>query len=329
MSSSSDTNGRAFEAIVFQLLTDTLKNLSLPYFITPEAFVRQKSDVRKLNLLAKKASNEEKSRKTHKDFQENTYLIVDWILEKFQLKTVENITLDKLSDVEGGRGDITDIRLLVEYPNSKKTVNLSLKNKSEALKHSRIGPIPSWIGFTDKKHPVRVAHHQNIIETWNIILNKIKALGVQNNIPIVNFNDLALLNPYIEKYDEIYKAQHIYPCFYKIVEEFFISQSNSEKNVQLLFRYLMGFNYYKIINYDKYIKIIDFTEFTLPTKVEFSRDININNGYLTLVFNNGFEIAIRLHNGDNKLNHNLKCDAQLVNLEELDIPITKILKAKK
>jgi hypothetical protein len=53
------------------------------------------------------------------------------------------VTIERLSDNEGKKGDVTDIRLRFD----NRTENLSIKHNHKALKHQRPSATPKQCGF--------------------------------------------------------------------------------------------------------------------------------------------------------------------------------------
>ncbi|PRS38361.1 hypothetical protein C6Y01_17195 [Bacillus sp. NMCC46] len=309
--------GRAFEAIVLEYLIQSLKTEDINAKYTSRALEIQKGYISIFNELADLAKGDVKYKKLHENFISTTPQLVDWIINSFKLKSCEIVIIDKFKDSEAS-GNIADLQLQVFYNGEPKVINLSLKNNHDALKHSRVGPLPTWIGFS-KEDDEYIEYTKKLVDAREKVKNKISNLSQSKNTPIKNYKDLDLINTNVKRYSTHYKNQHIYPEFYSVIKDFMETQAQNKRAVNLLFRYLMSEPHYKIINLPKEFRIYDFTSIPDASSVTFN--IDLKNGYLMLNFDNGFKMAIRLHNDKSEIlkSFNYKCDINLVSLDELNI----------
>lgn len=299
MSEKSNRNGRAFEAIVFHDLASEAKKQNLNFSITSRGYQYHQEDIKFFNQLS---DGDAKDIKLRNDYIQHVSLITSWLFNTFHLSSCDSIVLDKLPDNAGHDGDVTDIRLVLYTGHNKSIINLSLKNNSNALKHSRISSVPVWLGYDSNSAESRT-YHEEYCKIWKAVQNQIDNFNRTSPIKVSKYNELDFMVTN-------YKNDVIYENYYNLINQFIATYCTTPDKVQHLFRHLVGVqNFYKIINKPKKIIIADYTNIALPTTLELYRnDLN----YLVLKFNNDWEISLRLHNGDNKLSPSLKIDAQLV-----------------
>lgn len=297
MTTKSNRNGRAFEAIVFYDLVNQLKKQNINCSITERGYTYHKQDMIFFNELS---DGDVKDIKLRDDYLKNVHLITKWLFDEFNIKSSDSVLLDKLPDDAGKKGDITDIRIVLNKNNKTKEINLSLKNNSNALKHSRIAGIPQWLGFSEDSSECKEYIKQyNLI--WKDITEKIDKYNSKSTRKVTIYNQLDLIS-------KDFKSNEIYNRYYNLIENFFIEFCCTPTQINQLFRYLIGnIEYYKIINKSKKFHIAQYANIVSPTQITFGR--NANN-YLLLSFNNNWKISIRLHNGDDRLSPSLKVDAQ-------------------
>lgn len=298
MSKKSNRNGRAFEAIVFYDLVKEIEKRKINCSITERGYTYHKQDMVFFNELS---DGDEKDIKLRDDYLKNVNLITKWLFKKFNLESCDSLILDKLPDDAGKEGDITDIRITVVKNYQYKDINLSLKNNSNALKHSRIAGVPQWLGIREdsKEYKMYIEKYNAI---WNDIKNKIEEYNSKSSNKVTIYSQLDLIS-------KNFKCNDIYRRYYNLIKDFFIDFCSNPTRTNQLFRYLVGnVEFYKIINKNKNIHIAEYINITPPTKVTFGRN---ENNYLLLSFNNNWKISIRLHNGDDRLSPSLKVDAQL------------------
>ncbi|MEY8847098.1 hypothetical protein AB9M91_18880 [Bacillus safensis] len=305
--------GKAFEAIVLEYLIQALKSKNISAKYSLKALEIQEGYIKFFNDL----SDNVKSKKYHSDFISNTPKLVEWIINYFELNLCEIVIIHKFKDSEADK-NVADLQLRVTYDGTDKVINLSLKNNHDALKHSRIGPVPTWLGFT--KNDVEYIEYTNDLKVAREkIRDRITKLSHDNNISIINYKDIDLINKKEEKYSTLYKNQHIYPEFYQVIKNFMENQIQNKDSVNLLFHYFMSEPHYKIINKEKEFIIYDFT--SIPNASSVNINIDSKNGYLLFHFDNGYTIKIRLHNDKSKIlkSFNYKCDIKLFSPDELNI----------
>jgi len=298
MSKKSNRNGRAFEAIVFYDLVNQLRKSNINFSITERGLEYHKQDLVFFNELSE---GDSKDIKLRDDYISNINILTEWLFKKFSFDKSDFITLDKLPDGAGKDGDITDIRIIITKNKVSENINLSLKNNSNALKHSRIAGIPQWLGISEDSSECK-EYLLNYNKIWKDVMLKIENYNLTATNKVTIYNQLE----YISKN---FKVNEIYNKYYNLIEEFFNNFCSTAERTNQLFRYLIGtIKFYKVINKPKKFIISDYINIKSPTKVTFSR--NVNN-YLLLTFDNGWKISIRLHNGDKRLSPSLKVDAQL------------------
>lgn len=298
MSAKSNRNGRAFEAIVFYDLVQTLKTNNSNCSITKEGYQYHCEDIKFFNELAE---GDKKDLKLKKDYTDNVHLITEWLFTTFNLNNVDTILLHKFPDSAGKDGNVTDIQLNLTKGTATQQVNLSLKNNSNALKHSRIAGVPEWLGYT-KTSTQYLSYTKQYKLIWDGIKEQIDTYNATSSNLATQYNELHLIAP-------DFKENTIYNTYYSLVESFITEHCVSPLKVQHLFYHLVGtINFYKIINKPKTIIIADYANIPKPLSLTISRD---TNGYILLSFDNNWVISIRLHNGDHRLSPSLKIDAQL------------------
>lgn len=308
MTKKSDMNGRSFEAITFYNLASEIKSHSLPCTITERAYESHLKDCESFNLLSQES--DAKSKKLYNDYIKHSHLIIDWVFKQFNLYDSTSILIDKLPDKAGEFGDITDIRII---KNKNCIINLSLKNNSDSIKHSRITQLPTWVGFAKDSNEFS-SYSNQLNSIWNEIKNEVATYNSSSSIKISKFNQLDNIR-------KNYKEDSILNPFYNLIESFFSDYCTSSDQCNMLFRYLVGiYDFYKIINRPKCFDIFSFINISSPTNVSFART---SNDYLLLSFNNGWDLSIRLHNGDNKLSPSLKCDVKIYNSPNIEKTVLK------
>ncbi|XNN69255.1 hypothetical protein ACLM2U_15655 [Bacillus pumilus] len=305
--------GKAFEAIVLEYLIQALKSKGISAKYTLGALEIQEICIKFFNDL----SDNVKNKKYHSDFISNTPKLVEWIINYFELNLSETVIIHKFKDSEANK-NVADLQLKVAYNGTDKVINLSLKNNHDALKHSRIGPVPTWLGFT--KNDVEYIEYTNELKVAREkIKDRLTKLSHDNNISIINYKDINLINTTDDNYSTKYKNKYIYPEFYQVIKNFMENKIQNKEYANLLFHYLMSEPHYKIINVKKEFKIYDFT--SIPNASSATIDIDSKNGYLFLHFNNGYIIKIRLHNDKSEIlkSFNYKCDITLFSPDESNI----------
>ncbi|HDX9659958.1 TPA: hypothetical protein ROY05_004669 [Bacillus toyonensis] len=309
--------GRAFEAIVLEYLIKVLKETNINTSYTLETLEIQKGYIKIFNELANLAKINSKYSKVYNDYISTTPQLVNWIIKFFELNSCDSIIINKLKDSEA-IGNVADIQLQTTHNGYSKIINLSLKNNHSALKHSRVGPLPSWLGFS-KGTEEYIEYTNHLLVAREKVINKLTNSSKKLDIKIKNYKDLDLIDQNEKKYSTKYKNQHIYPEFYSVMQTFMENQTKNKETVNKLFYYLMSAPHYKIINSPKEFHIYDFTSIPNVNSVTF--DIDSRNGYLMLYFDNGYTMTIRLHNDKAEIlkSFNYKCDINLISPEEPDI----------
>ena len=282
--SNSNLNGRLFEYLIAE---DIKREFGSSSFFTRNTIKDNERDKQKLNQI----SNE-----TLSHFQKNIPLISRWLRREFNHT---NIKMDRISDNDGKKGDVTDIRL----SSCNRELNLSLKNNNVSIKHQRPGPTPIHFGYTKKD------------QATILFLNK------YNNINKKFFNIAKSKNSKLENYDEIsddIKNKFLYTPTCKLVCDFINNNSNKGLEYQ---NFIIGeIDYKQIVLSKNKIKIKSFDN--IPKSKTVSSKID-SRGYILVDFHNNIILSMRLHNASKKISEkgSLKFDTKT---HKLNIPTETI-----
>ena len=216
-------------------------------------------------------------------------IVNDWLYPKFLLLDVSDKEIDRLPDQN--KSDVTDIRLMTET----KIINLSIKHNHTALKHQRPRTTPQHCGFTEQSTESKY-FKQQYQEITNYFISSIGNYKQFNQLPE----------------GSIESQLYIPVC--KLVRNFI--NTNSDNCADQLFRYFIGDrNYYKIIVNSglKEIQIQEFNSLSISSPMNVLAEIE--KQYVTLNFDNNWEIKMRLHTASSKIkvSPDLKFDTKLVN----------------
>ncbi len=219
------------------------------------------------------------------------------------VKQIFGVQVDRLSDVEGVGGDVTDVRVEFFSEGNAIPVNISLKHMHTALKHPRLTRVPQWIGKVD---PRKAREYEvNYEGIWSSFFKKCNEI-----LPAAQrFREVKAVEP-----DSIEK--HLYKPLYALVRDFLSENTNSPTQVVELFDFLVGkYEYIKFINHDDKIEIRDFSNIPKPQTVKITYS---GTGYLQFNFSNGWKLSGRLHTASKWLSKKpIKFDVQPRNLDEL------------
>ncbi len=282
--STSNDNGRGMEYLYVELLCKELG------FIPSQRTVRyQERDCGKFQELPVYLKDE---------FKRGGQCFIEWVRKKFLTHKVNKLIVDRLSDGDGVKGDVTDIRLLMDDI----CVNISLKHNHAAFKHQRPSNLPCQCGF-EKKDQEALLYKQEYTEICKQFIQDAKFVLPGNNL----FKTLKDNNPeYINK--------KLYSPICNIVAKF-INENVKGDKVNTLFRFLVGnLSFYKVISYSSYLEILQYSELSVPRNV--SATVH-NDSYVLLEFDNQWAFDMRLHTASSRIDRNvsLKFDSQAKSCE--------------
>jgi hypothetical protein len=228
-------------------------------------------------------------------FIDGSEKILKWLEDKFTISQAKSISLERLQDNASKKGDVTDIRLVID----SKTINLSIKHNHIALKHQRPGATPQQIGFLRK----------TIADT--------EFRNDYRNICNAFQSKAALLSPSATLFSELKDIQsdfiddNLYEPMCMLVSNYLNKYASSNPNAQQFFKFIVGtINFYKIVVNSKSIEISEYAELT-PVK-GLTSEIK-NKSYVIVTFSNGWVISMRLHTASSKIKGtSLKFDTQPV-----------------
>lgn len=266
----SNTYGRAFEYIICKRLEKNIPNFSF----TKRAINEQEKDKLLYNGLPENIKN---------TYKNSAKQISKWILSQFEsIQNSTNVSIDRLPDSEGVKGDVTDIRITTE----SEVINISLKHNHNALKHPRLSKVPQWINVSDTYALSNYKQAYNTI--WENIIQDAK-----RNVPgITLFSELNTIS-------DSYINQRIYHPLCELVAQFLISNIINSDQVSNMFYFLVGnCNFIKIIDYPKEIVISNFVDIPTPNKVVIT---HTQDSYLKMEFDNNWILNLRLHTASSRL----------------------------
>ena len=313
----SDALGRAFEFCVTEaILSECQKLFPNKVSLTSRAKEMQQRDQERFNAIGylDRMRLQASGEKIAKWIVENKLRRVDGmkservgqptscLSEETVLEGVEKIEIDRIPDIEGVRGDVTDIRIRIFSKGGVATVNISIKHRHGAFKHPRLTRVPEWIGLNGTKAAAEYLRAYE--EIWKNFFNKCK-----------------MLSPHAKRFRELkdidanFVEVNLYRPLYKLVANFIQSNAKSPVQAQQLFSFLVGkYDYIKFIDQDYKIEIRDFSRTPKPNsvKVEYRE-----GGYLYFLFDNRWKLSGRLHTASEWLIKSIKFDIQPINLDEV------------
>ena len=257
----SNLHGRVLEYLIVEAIIQTQPKATL----TLRAKNAQDRDIDKLQNI-NSALLQQLNWATHA-------FLNKWLEPRFQISKHGPIVIDRLPDQN--QTDVTDIRLT----SPKDIINLSIKHNHVALRHQRPGTTPIHCGYPRNSLEMKEFKQQYQEITQNFIRQAEKAKL---------FADLP--HALIE--------QSLYTPVCNLVAQFI--NTHSHDCTLNLFEYLVGSkNYYKIIIDTRVqkLEIQHFTSIQPPT----SLTATVNRQYVELKFNNGWQIAMRLHTASSRV----------------------------
>ncbi|MDN4865725.1 HaeIII family restriction endonuclease [Priestia megaterium] len=239
--------------------------------------------------------------------------IIAFLLEYEPWLKDEPITVEHVK-ATGGATDVSDIRL----SSSRKSIGISLKSNHDAVKHPRVSPTidiaQNWLGIsTDNEY---------MVETTEIFQH---------------FNEYSQLNNYT-KFKELSKVERdemLYKPISKAFADLLIRSFNSkdgEVAVRHILPYLIGDrDFYKakadFRRNELTVAAFDFNgtlgtrkRIHVPTRclevrVEKGQRDGMHN-YISLNFDRGWEVKMRLHTASTMIENSLKWDVQFVGIPQ-------------
>jgi len=314
----SDRYGRAFEYSVTECVFSQLEKL---FAEKARMTVRAKEMQRHGQEQIEHLTNEQKEQ-----FERSGAKIAEWLVEN-KLKDIEKmrfekpgetllvflrkesisreineVELDRIPDIAGVRGDVTDIRIKFFSKDSVATINVSIKHRHEALKHPRLTRVPAWISLENTKEEKEYLVAYETI--WSAFFQKGRELSPGAR----RFRELKAIDP-------AFVVRNLYDPLYTLVTRFLQKNIANPLQVQKMFDFMVGkFDYVKFIDHDGRIEVRDFSDIPKPNSVEIEYE---GDDYLYLQFDNDWRISGRLHTATQWLKKSIKFDIQPVNLDSM------------
>lgn len=194
-------------------------------------------------------------------------LLVKWLNPQFTISQQAHIIVDRLPDQN--QTDVTDIRLILPTSN----INLSIKHNHTALRHQRPGTTPIHCGYLRKSVEMKQFQKQYKTITQSFI------------------SEIGQVKRFAELSRDLVE-QSLYTPVCDLVAQFI--NTNSQACAPSLFGYLTGSKqYYKIIldTRIQQLEIQHFAAIQMPTDLV----AKVEKQYVKLIFNNGWQISMRLH----------------------------------
>jgi len=287
----SDRNGRALEYKIIDFLCGSRSSFKAA--LTSRAKADQQRDRKKFLSLPEKLKE---------SYEKTVSIVHDWLTKIINGKDIE---IDRLSDDEAKKGDVTDIRITEKG----REVNLSIKHNHSALKHQRPPTTVLWCGYT-KRCQEDLEFRKKYKEVVESFLSETRKALPKASL----FRELSAIG-----------EGHIKDKFYfpvcSLVAKTIKELCSSPKRTEALFNFLVGKAiFYKIIDENDRVRILDFTNVEIPKKVNVKpRD----KSYVDLYFSNGWKVGMRLHTASSRLGTSLKFDTQAISLPNVKEIIIK------
>lgn len=314
----SDMYGRAFEfSVAKSILSELEKLYPRKVKMTSRTKEAQRNGLEQFESLTGKQKNqfERSGRKIAewlaenrlKDiekmrFEKHGETLLSFLRKESISREIDEAELDRIPDIAGVRGDVTDIRIKFFSKDSVATINVSIKHRHEALKHPRLTRAPAWIGLENTKEEKEyLAAYETI---WSAFFQKGRELSPGAR----RFRELKAIDP-------AFVVRNLYDPLYTLVTRFLQKNIANPIQVQKMFDFMVGnFDYVKFIDHDGRIEVRDFSDIPKPNSVEIEYE---GDGYLYLQFDNGWRISGRLHTATQWLKKSIKFDIQPVNLDSM------------
>ena len=258
----SDQNGRALEYAI-------VKHLKTQYDVTltEQALDSQVRDKPKFDDLPPKLKTL---------YVQSSPKIGNWIKEK---KAIDyDTTLDRPTDEEAKRGDVTDIRLTFK---DESFMNLSIKHNHDAAKHQRPGALPQQCGFS-KKSDIDFEYREAYKKIGEAFLRTAHELDPE----AIHFEQLKLI-------DQEFININLYDPICRLTESFLNSICGDQEAVSHFFTFIVGtIDYYKVIVWEDRIEVLPYAGIGNPTFLFAEKR---SDNYVKVLFSNGWELEMRLH----------------------------------
>lgn len=271
MSNISDQTGRALEyAIVNELAK--LPNVSL----TDRAAIAQRRDKPKFEQLASSLSRE---------FSLASRVLVQTLAAPPY--AIGASTIDRLSDNDAKKGDVTDVRILPS--SARPPINISVKNNHFALKHQRPPSLMQQLGIS-KGSDADIAYRSKLQESFDSFHRAAKRLCPRATM----FSELKDI-------DQGFIDQYLYAPVCSLVSSVLKSYLADSIICRTFFRFLVGnTDYIKVVLNHGCLELENFSQILAPNSchVDYS---NERPSYVYLTFDNNWKISMRLHTASSHL----------------------------
>jgi len=305
MSNSSNNQGRAYEYVWMQTLSNALKSCRVVHVVENSS------------LEANRSAWDLMSSSMQKIFETSASAALGTILE-LEPQLVENMSgdlfLEFQQDKAGVKGDVRDI--VIKNSSGQWEIGLSIKHNHEAIKHSRLSHAldfgQEWFGIPCGK---------NYWRKIKPVFNDLKEKKEKN----INWSEISqkeetvyipLLKAFMSEIQRAYKSDKTVPRkmveyligaqdYYKI-----ISQDNKQLTV------IRTFNLHGTLNKPGRIKISSITVplVKLPTEIISLKIKTGSKNTVEMYLNNGWELSFRIHNASTKVEPSLKFDIQFIGM---------------
>ncbi|MDP3918332.1 MAG: HaeIII family restriction endonuclease [Nanoarchaeota archaeon] len=299
----SNKKGRAFEYIVTKELEDHIKSKGIKYFLSQRAIKDNKRDIIHLNEL---------STEIQKILSQDAKKFISWTIEKEWLNNIKEISIDRLPDSEGVKGDVTDLVIkLIDTEGGVDIKNISLKHNHEALKHPRISRLPQQCGIEDKGLIKNYLIARDNI--WDNFFREAKKI----NSDFTTFKELKDL-------DKEFINLNLYKPLIELVISFLEQNVNNSDNTFSFFKFITGKrDFYQVKAMKDKVQIVFFKDISVPKsfKIQYPYKDKLNTFLMT--FNNDWKITFRLHTASSsfikkgKINKSTKFDVNCINIDSL------------
>jgi len=228
------------------------------------------------------------------DFGNCAHIVCEWLESK--LPNQDHLTIDRLPDSKGVKGDPTDILI----SSGTFELRLSIKNNYPALKHQRLTRLPQQCGITD---PEEVAAYTKArMRIWGEYYSKV----LEGYPTATKFGDVRDLT-----------FSMLYSRLNDLVVKFY---NEHQSSAPVHFRFLTGTsNFYLVKNSSSTVRIFDFSGIPSPKIMQAFR-LDQNNIFLE--FDNGWKLKLRFHTASSRLykksglpNRSIKMDTTFPNMD--------------
>ena len=284
--SKSNNNGRVLEYLIIEKI---LEKYGGKVSLSIDTVKYQKRDIQKLSDIKSDV---------FKNMNISSEKISEWLKDKVK---ENSFLVERLSDGEGTKGEVTDIRITVKG----KPLNLSIKHNHMALKHQRPGPTPQHFNFP-KGSDIDKEFRENYSKCWKVFR--------ENSV---------IIKPIITLYKEIdgYIPELLYLPMCKLVSQFINKHGNEKGRANYYLRFLVGNTNFKkiIVKSDSKVEIKSYNDIPESTRVT---SIIKNNSYIEVDFYNGIILLMRLHTASSRFSMNsLKFDTHS---KEFEVPTIEL-----